>query len=531
MNKWYMLRRNELIFDLLVDNSKKFGRKIALVDGTEKITYDQLLEFVMNLGRALLGAGIKPGDRVATIAPPCLGFWICFLASTAIGAQWLGLNPRYKKRELTFFIRDAQPKLIFAFSPFDGRDYGSEVQLILRNLNLHPACKLIQFDDQSFNAKNLSEFLCRHSVLKSKQIFQKATIAVKETDIAAIVYTSGSTGRPKGGMLSHGSLCRSAKASVGWMGRALEKAIMAFPINHIGSLSAIGMNVLAFGGTIFFMKRFRAIDLLSLGKREQITIAGHNQTTFQMLLECPNFRLDQMSSLLLLIHGGSKTHTETLRNFLPLETKISSVYAQTETCGYVLRSDFNASLEEMANTIGKPIEGVEARICAPDSNKDLGEGKIGELQLRFDWVFSGYLNDSLATKAVFTNDQFLKTGDLCIRRASGNYEFIDRINNAFKSGGYTIYPAEIETVMLEHPDVGTAAVVGVDDEKFGKIGFGFLTAKGDKRINCCEMDAWLKRELANYKVPKRLKVLDSLPKLLNTKIDRQRLLEIANDNA
>ena len=77
MNKWYMLRRNELIFDLLVDNSKKFGRKIALVDGTEKITYDQLLEFVMNLGRALLGAGIKPGDRVATIAPPCLGFWIC----------------------------------------------------------------------------------------------------------------------------------------------------------------------------------------------------------------------------------------------------------------------------------------------------------------------------------------------------------------------------------------------------------------------------------------------------------------------
>ena len=238
-----------------------------------------------------------------------------------------------------------------------------------------------------------------------------------------------------------------------------------------------------------------------------------------------------MSSLKLLIHGGSKTYAETLRKFLPLNTNISSVYAQTETCGYVLRSNFDASLEEMTNTIGKPIEGVEARICATDSYQDLGEGKIGELQLRFDWPFSGYLNDEFATKSIFSHDHFLKTGDLCMRRKDGNYEFIDRINNAFKSGGYTIYPAEIETVMLEHPDVGAAAVVGVDDEKFGKIGFGFLTAKGDKRINCCEMDAWLRRELANYKVPKRLKVLDSLPKLLNTKIDRQRLLEIAYDDA
>ena len=526
-----MLKRNELIFDLLVDHSTKIGKKVALVDGTEKITYEQLLESVITLGRALLGAGIKPGDRIATLAPPCRGFWICFLACAAIGATWLGLNPRYKRREFAFFIRDAKPKLIFTFSPFDGRNYDGEIEMILKDLNLDKDCKLVQFDDKSFNFTDFSDFLAQHWVLASEQLFHRSTIKVKDTDIAAIVYTSGSTGRPKGSMLSHRSLCRSAKASVGWMGQSLERAAMAFPINHIGSLSAIGMNVLAFGGTVYFMAHFRAADILAIGKKEKITFAGHNETTFQMLLESPQFEIEQMSSLKLLIHGGSKTYAETLRKFLPLNTNISSVYAQTETCGYVLRSNFDASLEEMTNTIGKPIEGVEARICATDSYQDLGEGKIGELQLRFDWPFSGYLNDEFATKTIFTHDQFLKTGDLCMRRKDGNYEFIDRINNTFKSGGHTIYPTEIETVILEHPNVSMAAIVAVEDEKFGNIGFGFLTAKDDVTIDCSEIYAWLKKELANYKVPKKLKIMDSLPKLANTKIDRQRLLEIAYDDA
>ncbi len=525
-----MQKQEQLIYNLLLTHSEINGQKVALVDGERKVTYRKLLDSVTRLGCALIGKGIKPGDRIATLAPPCIEFWLCFLACTAIGAQWFGLNPRYKKREFSIFIEDAKPSLIFTFSPFDGRNYFREMELVVREANLEQSCKVVEFASTSSDFESFINCLEECSVPASRAIFFTATDQVKETDTAAIVYTSGTTGRPKGAMLSHAAMRRSAEASVAWMGEALEKVIMAFPINHIGSLNAIGMNTLTYGGTIYFIKRFDIGGILELGQEEDISFAGHNQTTLRMMLDYPGFSLDHLSALKLLIHGGSRTDADTLKTFLSLETKISSVYAQTETCGYVLRSDFCAALDVMANTLGKPIDGVTARIRAPDGYNDLSDGEVGELQLQFDWPFSGYLGNSSATKNVFTDDHFLRTGDLCIRRKDGNYEFIERVNNTFKSGGYTVYPTEIENVILEHPGTGLAAVIPVDDKKFGKVGFAFVSPQKGTRLDRIELLEFLKNELANYKVPKELSIVESLPTLANTKIDRQLLKEIANGN-
>lgn len=523
-----MQKTELLIFDLLVDHSDKNGHKVALVSGKVRITYSQLLCHVSDFGRALLGAGIKRGDRIATLAPPSIEYWICFLASVAIGAQWFGLNPKYKKRELTYFIHDAEPRLVFTFPEFDGRNYAHELKLICQEADIQKNCNVIEFSGDSFDIQTAVNTLLAESEPVSKKTFMKMARKVRGDDIAAIVYTSGTTGHPKGAMLSHQTMRRCASASVAWMGESLEKVAMAFPINHIGSLNAVGMNVLTLGGVIYFLNRFNIWEIVKLGKSEGITLGGHNQTTLTMMLEDPDFSLKQLSSLKLLIHGGSKMDAGTLEKFTPLKTKITSVYAQTETCGYVLRSDFSASLEVTANTIGKPVKGVIARICLPDTIVALDDTEIGELQIKHDWHFSGYLNNDYATNASFTKDGYLKTGDLCIRRSDGNYEFIERINNTYKSGGYTVYPSEIETAILEHPKVGMAAVVPVADKKFGQVGYGFVSTRAGTKLSNSELRKFLSAEIANYKVPKKIKFMTSLPILANTKIDRQLLMEMAN---
>ena len=526
-----MQKQKLLIFNILLNNCINNDDKIAVVEGNTSLSYKQLLDHVINMSQALLGAGVKPGNRIATLAPPCIEYWICFLASTAIGSQWLGLNPKHTKREYDYYVRDAAPSIIFTFSTFDGRNYTEELEKIICEANLNEECRIIEFGGNSFDIQSSIDSLVKFGEPASKKYFFDTAKAVQETDTAAIVYTSGSTGTPKGALLSHQAMCRCADASASWMGTALEKAIIAFPINHIGSLNALGMNVFNYGGTIYFLKQFRIKDIVELGKQEGVTFSGHNQTTFQMMLESFNFSITDLSTLKLLVHGGSKTDIATLSKFRILDCNISSVYAQTESCGYVLRSEFSASLDVMANTIGKPVPGITARIRARDDTHDLNEGEVGELQLHGNWLFSGYLNNQSATEAAFTKDGFLRTGDLCLRRPDGNYEFVERINNTYKSGGYNIYPAEIETVILEHPKVCLAAVIPVDHPRFGKVGFGFVTPHPKEDLDYTELKEYLRRELANYKIPKKLRIMESLPTLSNKKIDRQALKEIADGDA
>ncbi len=382
-----------------------------------------------------MGLGIAPGDRIATLAPPCMDYWVCFLATATIGAEWIGLNPRYQRREYKFYIEDALPKIIFTFSPYEERDYEKELKLVIAASDAATQTEVMVFGGEHCDIQKTINNLKQLGEPVSDETLESRIRSVDERDTAAIVYTSGSTGKPKGAMLSHYAVLSCAQAAVQWLGDSLEKVITAFPINHVGSLNNICMNVFTFGGTIYFLKTFEIEAIIELYKSAGITHTGHNQTTLQMLLDSPDFSLETMSACKVLVHGGSKTDMATLDNFRSLNTNIASVYAQTESCGYVLKTDFSSSLEIMANTIGKPAPGVEARIVKDQTNAIVKDGEIGELQLKFEWVFSGYLNNPEATRLTFTADGYLRTGDLCLIRPDGNFELVDRIKNAFKSGG------------------------------------------------------------------------------------------------
>jgi acyl-CoA synthetase (AMP-forming)/AMP-acid ligase II len=516
-----------LIIDLLLQHNRDRPNSTAILDGDCSITYSELLSQVLETSKALISKGISPGDRIATIAPPCLGYWVIFLATTTIGAEWVGLNPRYQRREYKFFIEDACPKMIFTFSPYDGRDYQKELEVILTDTDTVEQPEVLVFSNTNFNQSLFGLFMKREDESVAHQTLESRIQAVGEHNTAAIVYTSGSTGKPKGTMLSHYALLKCAEANVKWLGDSLEKVIAPYPINHVGNLNNICMNVLTFGGTIYFLKTFSITDIIELYKSSGITHAGHNQTTFQMLLDSPNFTREAISAIKTLVHGGSKTNIATLEVFQKTNINIASVYAQTESCGYVLRSDFNAPLETMANTIGKPIDGVKARIFHNERGAIAEEGEFGELQLKFDWVFSGYLNNPDATSAAFTLDGYLRTGDLCVRRPDGNYELIERIKNVFKSGGYDIYPAEIEQVLHEHPKVRLAVIIEVNHQKFGSCGYAFVQQVSGVDLQESELISYLRKEISGYKIPKHIDRVDDLPLLPSKKIDRQSLKNLA----
>ncbi|MCH9693277.1 MAG: acyl--CoA ligase [Gammaproteobacteria bacterium] len=517
------------IYESLNTHRRYIPDSVAATNGPETLTYSDLAGRVDTLTKSMIASGIAKGDRVVTLAAPSIEFWISFLATVSIGAIWSGLNPRYRQHECRTRLEELQPKLVLVLEDdIDGRDHFEEIQHILNNGANSDSTEIFSFgernDEFSFDC-----YLSRGEKV-SKEEYRTALSAVRDEDIAAIVYTSGSTGDPKGAMLSHGAMLRCAAASVEWLGDSLQKAIMSVPINHVGGLNNLCMNVFCHGGTIRFLGKFSIEDILEIGDQESVTYVGHNQTTFTMLLGLPDFSLEKMHACKALVHGGSRTSEKTLARFSSLDSSISSVYAQTESCGYILHSQHDATLDVMANTLGKPMGGVKIRISHPTSNKELPIGEVGEMQAKFDWAFSGYYNDSKASDAAFTDDGYLKTGDLCLVRSDGNIELIERMSQMYKSGGHSIFPTEIEQAICRHPDVAMAAVLGVKNELFGEVGYAFVMPIQGTALIEQDVDEFLRQQIANFKVPKTIRLLKSMPLLPNTKIDKQALKDLLNDN-
>ncbi|NIB38031.1 acyl--CoA ligase [Pseudomaricurvus alkylphenolicus] len=510
------------IYDLLQKNLKMHPDDEAVIDGDVRLTYRELQQRVNQYARALLATGVRRGDRVATLAPPCGLFFISYLAAVSIGAVWHGLNPRYKSRDYQYLLEDAQPKVVFTFSPYDERHYDEELQDLTDKVET-----FVTLGQPRGSALALENFLDHGEGITDLQLDQ-ARNTVQPEDVAVIVYTSGTTGNPKGAMLSQRAIAKSAQINARWMGEGLRKVICPAPINHVGCLNNICMNVFAWGGTIIFYHRVDPIALYQLNQQERPPYMVTSPTGFNMLLDSPAFELSLIDFVELIVYGGATTAQSTLEQFVPLGAKMSSVYGQTETCGIVTATAFDASLEVKAETIGVALEEVELKVIN-SSGVEVGVGEPGELLVRAPFVMSGYYNRPEATAEALTEDGFLHTGDICKLRADGNYEFVGRIKEMFKSGGYNVYPVEVEQAICEHADVAQAAVLSMADKKFQEVGFAFVVPKAGANLDAPALKAFLNERIANFKIPKQFEFLTEMPLLPNSKIDKQRLREDLNE--
>ena len=494
--------------EFLIDGGPTFtGRRLSWSDTRHEVD---------RVAAALVAAGLERGDRVAYLSDCRLDFFVHFLAATSIGCIWQGLNPKYTWDELAYVVGDATPRIVF-----DGTTGGdspvdrlvAEVEGIERAVRVDgPGGASFLDGGEGIDADGLS---ARRS-------------AVEPLDPAFIVYTSGSTGRPKGALLTHHGVCYCGVTGGSARGSAGGKIICSLPVNHVGSVSDICCRKMIGGGPIVFQERFDPAATLAAIARERVQVWGGVPTMFQLCASHPDFADTDLSSVEQIAWGGAAMPAPVLERLLGATDagRCTTGYGMTETTGGVMCTRAGAEFDVLTTTVGSPIEGHEYRIVA-DDGRDADVGEQGEIRVRGDWIMAGYWKRPDATADAIDADGWLHTGDLAVLRRDGNVSIVGRLSEMFKSGGYNVYPREVELCLEDHPAVQMASVVSIPDPVFDEVGHAFVVAVADAGDEADDLAATLdthcRERLANYKVPKAIHVRDELPRLAIGKVDRKAL--------
>ncbi|HEY0301034.1 MAG TPA: class I adenylate-forming enzyme family protein [Rhizomicrobium sp.] len=505
------------ISDYLALHARERPDATAAVLGAARMSYAQMHAKTTMLARALLAAGVRKGDRVAALQTPHPDFLVSFLAAASIGAIWVGLNPRHRGEELKQVVTDAEPAVLLTRTVIDGRSYADEIAA------LRAACAalktVVAFDGEPAapGVEAMSGFLDAGRYASDAQL-AAANEGCGERDPCLIVYTSGSTGAPKGALLHHAGIVGFSEAQIRLWPVDPYIAVNYFPINHIGSVIDCSTPCLVAGGTLVFQEQFDPAACLALMERERVTLWGSVPAVFQMQTQLPDFGRCDLSAVQLIVWEGAALPLETLARLKAVCPHLATNYGMTETTSAITATAPTDDLDILANTVGEVFPGVEIRLAGPD-------GGEGEVQVRSAHNLLGYWRQDQATRDAFTADGFFKTGDLAVRRADGRYRLVGRLKEMYKSGGYNVYPREIELALESHRAVAEAAVVGIADPLWDEVGVAFVVTRG--AADAAEIEAHCRARLANYKIPKRFVFVEALPLLPIGKVDKRALKTLA----
>lgn len=505
------------IFDYLAYHAAEQPLAEAMVHGDRRWTWADLAAEVDGMARAFLAAGVHKGDRVACLSTPRPEFWISFLAAARIGAIWVGLNPRHTGPELAHVLGDSAPVLLLALAAHRGRDFSTEIAALAA---LHSGMAVYSFGGAAPTLPNL----LAQSERTDPVTLSTAEAAVQTIDPAAIVYTSGSTGKPKGALLPHRGLsfC-SHQQNRAWGARQGQTRIINyFPVNHLACLCDVSCFVLVAGGALIWIEDFDPAVVLATAAAESVTILGGVPTMIQMIAAHPDYAGTDLSSIETIAIGGAATPLPLVRQLRQRFARVSTGYGSTETIGHMTFTAPDAPDEQVAGSIGLPVPEYALRIALPDG-RSCWPGEEGEIQVQGDFLFLGYHQNPDASAEAFTADGWYRTGDAAVANPDGTWRLVGRLKEVFKSGGYNIYPREIELALEEYPAVSLAALVNVPDSLFGNVGHAFVLLAPGEVADEAALLAHCRQRLANYKLPKRVIVVDALPMLPVGKVDKTAL--------
>ena len=489
----------------------------AAVLGDIRWSYAELAGYVGLYARALWAHGVRHGDRIAVLATPRPESLCLFLAAARIGAMFTGLNLRFQYEELRYVVADSRPRLLIFLPAFRDRDYRDDIRRLLdEGLGIEQAISLAgSFPGLS---RSFTDFLGRGAEVPEGE-FAAAIAAVKKSDPCLLIYTSGSTGRPKGAMLPHSGLSHCSRNQLDhWRAEPL-RVLNNMPISNVFCIGDLFCFCLVGGGTTIFMESFDAKGVLRVIEREKVTLWGQVATMQQLALAQPEAETADLSSLQMIFWAGARAPRELIQRLSKITPYLGSNYGLTESVAGVTYTEKGASLEVLAETVGKPDSHYEVRVVRPDGSL-AGDGEAGEIQIRGDCMMTGYWNRPEATAAAIDEDGWLHSGDIGLRRPDGNFQIVGRMSDMFKSGGFNVYPREIEALLETHPAVAMAAVVGVPDDLYGEVGHAYLLMNEGREAGESELANWCRERLANYKVPKRFHLRHKLPMLPVGKIDK-----------
>ena len=494
---------------ILTRAARRFGSKTALIAGDRVLTYQALDESCERVAGGLHALGVRPGDRVSLYSPNRWEWVVAYHAALRAGAVVNPINVMLTPEEVAFVLNDCAAAAIFTS--------GDKAPVIAGLTREVPTLRrIISFDPAGGDASRFDDLLA--SPVRAPDVPRPAP-----SDLSTIGYTSGTTGHPKGAMQSHRAVFLNTAALFAVQART-ERDVMlnALPLPHVYGNVVMNGTLMA-GATLVMLERFDPATALAAMARHRATVFDGVPTMYAMMLADPSLSATDLSSLRMCAVGGQTMPAAKMaewehRSGAPLlelwgMTELGG--AGTSNCAY---------MPNVHGSIGFALPGAEARISAlDDPGVTVADGEPGELMLRGPFVMLGYYGNEQATKATIEPDGWLHTGDVATRDEEGHYFIVDRKKDLVITGGFNVYPAEIERVVAAHPAVGMVAVGPVPDETLGELARAYVVLRPGTSATEAEIIDFCRGHLAAYKLPRSVRFVPDLPKTSTGKIMRRQL--------
>jgi long-chain acyl-CoA synthetase len=513
---------------LLEDSAEKYADREAVVLGDRRLTYAQVNAAANQVANLLTSRGIEPGDKVALSCPNLPYFPIVYYGILKAGGTVVPLNVLLKAREVAYHLADSEAKAYFCFQGTPELPIGAEGHAGFAQTDSCEHFFLITADPAAESPIEGAETL-RQALKGQSPVFE--TREVDGDDTAVILYTSGTTGQPKGAELMHRNMHSNAASGEALFGANADDPdtyLCVLPLFHSFGQTVITNGAFTYGGTVVMLPRFEAEAALRTMAAEGVTFFAGVPTMYWGLLgalDDSGVDVKQLAAnLRIAAAGGSALPVEVHKNFeRRFGVTILEGYGLSETSPVASFSPLGEDVR--VGSIGVPIPGVEMKLINPEPGQwdEVPEGEVGEIAIKGPNIMKGYYNRPDAT-AEAIRDGWFRSGDLGVRDADGWYSIVDRSKDMIIRGGYNVYPREIEEVLMTHPAVSLAAVIGIPSDEHGEeIKAVVIKNKDHDDVAESDLVAWAKKEMAGYKYPRVVEFVDELPMTATGKILKREL--------
>ena len=529
--------RSATLGGLLDEIASAHASAEAVVFRGERLTYGELRARVDAVARALLGLGVRQGDRVALLLPNRPEWLIGAFAAAKTGATVVAISTFSAPREIAWTLEHAQPRVIITMESFRGREYLSAIHAIcpelastapgaLHSARLPELRAVVSIDERRHDGVIPWAALLDETPAVTPRALATVQAAVMPADIALVLYTSGSTATPKGVMLAHGGVVANG-FDIGERMRLTmrDRVWLSVPLFwSFGSANALPA-VLSHGGGFVLQDSFEAGEALALLDGERCSVYYGMANMARAILEHPDRPRRALAAMRTGLTIGLPEDLQMTMEAVNAR-ELCNVYGATETYGNCAVTDAHDPLDVRLTTQGRPLPGMTMHAVDPDTGRTLPPGEEGELRVK-GHLTPGYYHDPEQTRAAFDADGAFITGDLGVVREDGRVSFRGRLKELIKTGGANVAPLEVEAILMTHPAVQQAYVVGIADRARGEVGVAAVELRAGATATADALTAFCRERLASYKVPARIvfRTAEEFPRTATGKVQKPRLRE------
>ncbi len=492
--------------------------KVALIFEDRKWTFTEINEKASAIANGLMDMGIEKGDRVSFFLPNVPEFFFWYFGVLKTGAVVNPLNVMLKEKEIQYVIDDCTPKVLVAT-----KEVGADPLKVFRKKKSSIQHMIIIGDDKEKGTIHFEQWLTKYPT-------RFDSVLVEKDDVAAILYTSGTTGQPKGVMLTHNNLWTNARHCADFAGTTYKDiGVCALPLFHSYALTHVLGELWMEGGTLVWLKRFDAKGCLEAMAKYKATGFYGVGTMYYALLNEPSVDdYAEQINLRYCITGAAVTPEPILKTWNEKFTALTDGYGITEGAPVVISNPIAGKGLQKVNSAGFPIV-PEIEVAVFDENdRPVKQGEIGELVMRGPNVMKGYWNKPEATAEALKNG-WLHTGDMVYVDEDGYFYVKDRKKDMIVTGGFNIYPKEVEDLLYTHPAVAEAQVIGVPDLVKGELAVACIALKSGHTVTEQEIIGFCRENMANYKAPRHVRFFEELPKTVTGKFQKVSLRAMLKD--